>query len=196
MTMFGCNRVPFPDENIAKNNLWLTTQQMNKLGAETIWHPSRTYRGPDARYLHFLLPIGGTGASSLIESTTADGPTAAEFTTRWEIIKSFTEKLDFQVLTSPSGDLLVEFPMCRVYSVSFHKPREKPTRRSQIEKGPSKYFYVRAPPKRGNPERRRRGFSHGAHGEWETLQVKVTSKTVTRHQGLLYIHLHWRLAMV
>lgn len=111
MTMFGCNRVPFPDENIAKNNLWLTTQQMNKLGGETIWHPSRTYRGPDARYLHFLLPIGGTGASSLIESTTADGPSAAEFTTRWEIIKSFTEKLDFQVLTSPSGDLLVEFPM-------------------------------------------------------------------------------------
>lgn len=111
MTVFGCNRVPFPDENIAKTNLWLTTQQMNTLGRETIWHPARTYRGPDARYLHFLLPQSGTGASALIESTVAQGPSAAEFTTRWEIIKSFSEKLDFQVLTSPSGDLLVEFPM-------------------------------------------------------------------------------------
>lgn len=111
MTVFGCNRVPFPDANIAKNNLWLTTQQMNTLGRETIWHPKRTYRGPDARYLHFLLPQSGTGASALIESSVAYSPTAAEFTTRWEIIKSFSEKLDFQVLTSPSGDLLVEFPM-------------------------------------------------------------------------------------
>jgi len=111
MTTFGCNRVPFPDANIQKDNLWLTTKQANVLGADTIWHPARKYRGPDARYLHMLLPIGGTGASALTESTVANTPSSAEFTTRWDIIKEFAEKLDFQVMTSPSGDILVEFPM-------------------------------------------------------------------------------------
>lgn len=111
MTIFGCNKVPFPDANPEKDNLWLSTRQANVLGADTIWHPARKYRGPDARYLHMLLPVGGTGASALVETTVGQGPSSAEFTTRWEIIKEFAEKLDFQVVTSPSGDILVEFPM-------------------------------------------------------------------------------------
>lgn len=111
MTVFGCNKVPFPEENTQKNNLWLSTKQVNALGENTIWHPSKKYRGPDARYLHMLLPIDGTGPSALITSTVAVSISSAEFTTRWEIIKNLADKLDFQVMTSPSGDILVEFPM-------------------------------------------------------------------------------------
>ena len=110
MTLFGVNKVPFP--NSAADDLWLTQQEMNSLGKATIILPDQYAQGPAGRYLHFLLPWEGTGAGSLIQSGIEEGNfRAVEWTTRWEVIRDFASKLDFQVTTSPSGDILVEFPM-------------------------------------------------------------------------------------
>lgn len=111
LTAFGVNKKTSPTVN---DDLWLSGDDVRKLGESTIYYPEDyTYAcGPTGRYLHFLLPAAGTGATSLIQSTqdvNADVP--IEWSSRWEIIRDFASKLDFQVLTSPSGDLLVEFPM-------------------------------------------------------------------------------------
>lgn len=114
MTVFGVNKVPFPQGG-NQDDLWLTGQEMNTIGKAT-----RTGKdadaivgGPSARYLHMLLPKSGTGPGSLIQYDLVKSASAAdrrEWSTRWEIIRDFASKLDFQVLTSPSGDILVEFP--------------------------------------------------------------------------------------
>lgn len=116
MTLFGVNKVPFP--NGPDDDLWLTTLEMESIGKSTIYWPDVYAQGPSGRYLHFLLPDGGTGAGSLIQAThDASPPKGIEWTTRWDVIRDFAKNLDFQVLTSPSGDLLVEFPM---YSFTPH----------------------------------------------------------------------------
>lgn len=109
MTLFGVNKVAFP--NSADDNLWLTKKEMNDLGRTTIYLPDTYAQGPAGRYLHLLLPAGGTGAGTLVQATLDTAKTTIEWTTRWEIIRDFASKLDFQVTTSPSGDILVEFPM-------------------------------------------------------------------------------------
>lgn len=110
MTIFGVNKVPYPLN--ADDDLWLTTREMESIGNITIDLPEAFSQGPGGRYLHFLLPLGGSGAGALMQSTLdAQAPRTIEWTTRWEIIREFASKLDFQVLTSPSGDILVEFPL-------------------------------------------------------------------------------------
>lgn len=110
MTLFGVNKIPFPTG--AYDDLWLTTAEMEKIGKITVDIPETFAQGPGGRYLHFLLPAGGTGAGALIQSSLdAQAPRTIEWTTRWEIIREFAGKLDFQVTTSPSGDILVEFPL-------------------------------------------------------------------------------------
>ena len=116
MTLFGVNKVPYPTS--ADDDLWLTQFEMNNLGRATIYLPEAFAQGPGGRFLHFLLPYEGTGAGALTGSTLDNSPPRAiEWTTRWEIIKEFASKLDFQVTTSPSGDILVEFPL---YSFTPH----------------------------------------------------------------------------
>ena len=110
MTIFGVNKVPFP--NGATDDLWLTKSEMDDIGRATIHLPETFGQGPGGRYLHFLLPKGGTGAGALVQGTLdSSNYKAIEWTTRWEIIRDFASKLDFQVTTSPSGDILVEFPL-------------------------------------------------------------------------------------
>lgn len=116
MTIFGVNKVPFPES--AEDNLWLSELDVSNLGRSTIYLPDAFGQGPGGRFLHFLLPWEGTGAGALTGSTLDESaPRAIEWTTRWEIIKDFASKLDFQVTTSPSGDILVEFPL---YSFTPH----------------------------------------------------------------------------
>lgn len=110
MTLFGVNKVPFPTS--VHDDLWLTYGEMTKIGEGTVSLLDTYAQGPEGRYLHLLLPYEGTGAGALVQATVAEGtPTRTEWTTKWEIIRDFAQKLDFQVLTSPSGDILVEFPM-------------------------------------------------------------------------------------
>jgi hypothetical protein len=109
MTMFGVNKVPYPSS--AEDDLWLTTDEMEKMGRATIYTPDAYEQGPGGRYLHFLLPYEGTGAGTLVQGTINISSRLQEWTTRWEIIRDFASKLDFQVTTSPSGDILVEFPL-------------------------------------------------------------------------------------
>lgn len=110
MSTFGVHRVPFPRG--ATDDLWLTRKEVDDIGRSTIHVPDVYGQGPGGRYLHFLLPKGGTGAGTLVQSTLdASAVRTVEWTTRWEIIRDFASKLDFQVLTSPSGDILVEFPL-------------------------------------------------------------------------------------
>lgn len=111
ITAFGVNKNTSPTIN---DDLWLSSGEVETLGRSTIYYPEdlTSASGPTGRYLHFLLPAAGTGATSLIQSTIDQNPDVAiEWSSRWEIIRDFASKLDFQVLTSPSGDLLVEFPM-------------------------------------------------------------------------------------
>jgi hypothetical protein len=107
LTLFGVHKSAWPNVN---QNLWLTTTNVDNLGEYTV-PLSRGIGGPDSRYLHMFLPIGGTGASSLVQSLVdTNVPAQVTWTTRWEIIREFAANLDYQVLTSPSGDILVEFP--------------------------------------------------------------------------------------
>ena len=122
MTMFGVNKVTFPSS--AEDNLWLDYGEMTKIGEGTVTLNDTYAQGPSGRYLHLLLPFEGSGAGALIQSTAADSvKTRNEWTTKWEIIRDFASKLDFQVLTSPSGDILVEFPM---YGFTPHMFSSKP----------------------------------------------------------------------
>lgn len=110
MTLFGVNKVPFPVGG-GKDNLWLTEQEMRAIGEATVPRQNLPVGGPSGRYLHMLLPKNGTGPGSLINhSVSTDRSQEREWTTRWDVIREFASALDFQVLTSPSGDLLVEFP--------------------------------------------------------------------------------------
>ena len=110
MTMFGVNKVAFPTG--PGNDLWLTTEEMSKVGESTVISEDYYAPPPSGRYLHLLLPIGGTGAAKLVQSTIDQATnTKVEWTSKWDIIREFAGHLDFQVLTSPSGDILVEFPM-------------------------------------------------------------------------------------
>ena len=112
MTVFGVNLKPFPK---AGDNLWLSTAQMQRIGRHTLpsLEADAVVGGPTSRYLHMLLPSSGTGPGTLITHDVMKGGQAAdarEWTTRWEVIRDLASKIDFQVLTSPSGDILVEFP--------------------------------------------------------------------------------------
>lgn len=114
MTVFGVNKVPFPKGG-NQDDLWLTTKEMNTIGANTFPDKSAdaVVGGPSSRYLHMLLPAGGTGPGTLVTYDTLQHGNASavrEWSTRWEVIRDLASKLDFQVLTSPSGDLLLEFP--------------------------------------------------------------------------------------
>ena len=108
MTLFGCHKSGFPKPS---DDLWLTGANVKMIGEETL-PIDLTIGGPDSRYLHFLLPTTGTGASSLSTHSFDSKVTPPEptWTTRWDIIREFAAALDFQVMTSPSGDILVEFP--------------------------------------------------------------------------------------
>jgi len=114
MTIFGVNKKPFPTGG-GNDDLWLTQTEMEAIGKSTRPIINNQICGdPTARYLHFLLPSSGTGAGTLVQAgivTGAQVTGAREWTTRWDVIRDFASKLDFQVLTSPSGDILVEFPM-------------------------------------------------------------------------------------
>jgi len=108
LTLFGCNKLGSPTG--AGDDLWLTGDEMRKVGAATIALSTNSVSSPWCRYLHFLLPKSGTGAGKLVSYNVDTTYKRREWTTRWEIIRDFASKLDFQVLTSPSGDVLVEFP--------------------------------------------------------------------------------------
>jgi hypothetical protein len=123
LTLFGCNKVPFPSSS---DDLWLTTPEMINIGKHTIYTPDKYIYGPEGRYLHFLLPWEGTGAGALVQSTIDVNIQGVEWTTRWDIIREFASKLDFQVNVSPSGDLLVEFPMYGFTPAAFTKAGPKP----------------------------------------------------------------------
>lgn len=125
MTLFGVNKVPFPTGET--DELWLTPYEMRKLGENTIPFlgiPKKQVPvgGPDGRFLHFLIPKSGTGPGDLISYTTDTNPKAREWTSRWEIIRDFASRMDFQVLTSPSGDILVEFPQYGFTPCAYKKP--------------------------------------------------------------------------
>ena len=110
MTLFGVNKVAYPTG--PDDDLWLTESEMEKIGRTTIYLPKTYGQSPAGRYLHFLLPFEGSGAGALVQSTAQhEMGLIIEWTNRWEIIRDFASKLDFQVTTSPSGDILVEFPM-------------------------------------------------------------------------------------
>lgn len=121
MTIFGVNKIPFPSATPDTQQFWLSNREMEEVGKNTKWTPEKGISGPDGRYLHFLLPIGGTGAGTLIQSTVDTTAKEAEWTSRWDIIRDYASKLDFQVLTSPSGDLLVEFPLYGFTPATFRR---------------------------------------------------------------------------
>lgn len=123
LTLFGCNKVPFPT---TKDDLWLTNAEMKKIGENTIYMPNKYVYGPEGRYLHFLLPYEGSGAGSLIQTTVDVNIKGVEWTSRWDIIRDFASKLDFQVNVSPSGDILVEFPMYGFTPKTFTTAGPKP----------------------------------------------------------------------
>jgi len=109
MTMFGVNKSAFPSG--FNENLWLSAKEMNAIGEATYPHLNPICAGPTGRYLHMLLPKTGTGPGSLASHEVAKDVTdKREWSSRWEVIREFASKLDFQVMTSPSGDILVEFP--------------------------------------------------------------------------------------
>lgn len=110
MSMFGVNKKAYPTG--PDDDLWLTKKEMYIIGQTTCpVKGGQAVAGPTGRYLHMLLPKEGTGAGSITAYTIDQTAQAREWITRWEMIRDLLSRLDFQIITSPSGDLLVEFPL-------------------------------------------------------------------------------------
>lgn len=109
MSIFGVNKKAFPEGS--EDNLWLTHDEMVKIGSCTCpIKGGQVVGGPTDRYIHMLLPYTGTGPTSLVNYTIDLHQGDREWVSRWEMLRDLVAKLDFQLLTSPSGDLLLEFP--------------------------------------------------------------------------------------
>lgn len=96
LTVFG------PEKN------FITESKMIDIG-------SNSYIGgrsdPWTRLIHFLLPANGTNVQTLNAIVIEDNMQQFQFSTRWETIQKAAQLLDYQFLTSPNGDLLLEFPV-------------------------------------------------------------------------------------
>lgn len=83
--------------------------------AEMVAIGSDSYIGgpfdPWSRNIHFLLPANGTNVQTLNTIVIEDNLKQFQFTTRWETIQKAAQLLDYQFMTSPNGDLLLEFPV-------------------------------------------------------------------------------------
>lgn len=66
---------------------------------------------PYAKRLHMLLPNDGTNIKKLHQIAFDTQPTQYNMSNRFDILNYFVGELDYQFYTSPSGDLLLEFPM-------------------------------------------------------------------------------------
>lgn len=66
---------------------------------------------PWTRQMHFLLPSNGSNVKNLSELVVADNLQQFQFSNRWEMIHTLARLLDYQFMTTPFGDLILEFPM-------------------------------------------------------------------------------------
>lgn len=87
---------------------FLSLAEINTIGAGT--HTNGQYR-PARANLHFIKPPGGTGIASLVLGTHATGANERDWTDRYSVIKEFIERIDYEWLVLPSGDMSFEFPM-------------------------------------------------------------------------------------
>jgi len=94
-------------EQIADLDL-LTNARVEEIGRGTT---SDGPYAPTRGFVHFLLPKDGTAAHNLTQAMFDTGSDQRDFSTRFEIIRDFCGRLDYEFLELPNGDLVFEFPM-------------------------------------------------------------------------------------
>lgn len=91
------------------NRRWLTEAEARKIGRET------THDGewaPHKQFLHFLLPVEGTGARNLLDFDAVNATSnQLDFRSRLDIMQDFSNRIDYQFWVTPIGDIVIEFPM-------------------------------------------------------------------------------------
>lgn len=105
ISLFGYPRL---EDGSNKLGTFLTENQVKELGEAS--YTSGT-NDPWNRKLHMLLPAAGTNVQTLTKVSTDDSQNQFVFQNRWEIVRTAVQTLDYQLYTSPNGDLLLEFPM-------------------------------------------------------------------------------------
>ncbi len=92
-----------------KRRPW-TRSEVDAVGSETKTDGSFN---PNASRLWFLLPAEGSGPRNLanLANITANITHEVNWTTRAEVLRGLLEALDYRGFVSPTGDVIIEFPM-------------------------------------------------------------------------------------
>ena len=85
-----------------------TEEQLLEHGAECNWDGDTA---PHAMQLLMLLPSTESGMRGVTDYTIDSGSSTRQWLSRLTIIEDYLEKLDYHWFVSPSGDIVVEFPM-------------------------------------------------------------------------------------
>lgn len=87
---------------------YFTSDEVTNVGSKTI--PYGEY-DPYNGWLHLLIPEKGTGARDLFSSQLDDLSQNYEYKSRFELITTLCEAIDYQWFCNSMGDIVVEFPM-------------------------------------------------------------------------------------
>lgn len=89
----------------------LTYRQALQIGAET---KTEGRHPPDRVVVHILVPSNGSGQGTLEQlgkEVTPEQVGQIEFTTRYDLLDSYSERIDFQWWINGMGNIMVEMPM-------------------------------------------------------------------------------------
>jgi hypothetical protein len=94
----------------------LTYAEVIDIGTNSL--PNGKY-APDHVKFHMILPAGGTKSSSLVKTEYAEYVEQRDWDNRYNIIRSFSETIDYQFWVTPCGDVVFEFPMYELLPEDF-----------------------------------------------------------------------------
>ena len=87
---------------------YFTSDEVTNVGSKTIpYGEFDPYNG----WLHFLIPKNGTGARAIFSSQLDDLSQNYEFQSRFQLLTTLCEAIDYQWFCNSMGDIIVEFPM-------------------------------------------------------------------------------------
>ena len=89
-------------------NTYLTMAEVIRIGEGSVWDGPYS---PDTQGVYQLLPLTGTGADTLVQSSVGEVSTSFEWQTRYDLLNDFAQRIDYQWFVTPAGDVVMEFPM-------------------------------------------------------------------------------------
>lgn len=98
------------------NRDFLTREDVDAIGRNSGPYESQS---PWNQQLFMLLPGEGTGLQNVTQYSVGTISDSREWDTRFNLLLEITGNLDYQLWTSPAGDLMLEFPMMDFYPEDF-----------------------------------------------------------------------------